>query len=495
MPVHFLRRVVAASILVLVGTLLVPGPAEALPTLTWGSCPATAGTSSGMQCALFEVPLDHGNPSGPKIKIALSRKLHTNPDYKGVIVTNPGGPGAPGRSLPAYLSTSVPHGVGSKYDWIGMDIRGVGGSIPSLHCDARYFNPRRPANVPRKPAVLRKWMQRASDYANACVHSSGSYLLPHLSTENIARDIESLRQALGVPRVSIYGFSFGSYLAQVYATLFPANVDRIVMDGVVDPTRIWYRSNLDQEVAFNKNINAFFKYLAAHPRAFKLGRRAGTIKKGYYRKLRQLTGKPRRHFGPAEFNDSLIDAGYYVYNWTSLGHAYSSFIRFNRPGGLLAAYQRGNMGDDNMYAVYLAVQCTDAPWPNREQVVADAWRLQRTSPFMAWSNTWYNAPCLSWSVPSRTPITVSGAALSKQILLISESNDAATPFSGALRVKQLFPTASLVEGVGGTTHSGSLSGVSCVDNTIANYLDSGVTPARTGAAADLRCPRIPPPRP
>ena len=64
-----------------------------------------------------------------------------------------------------------------------------------------------------------------------------------------------------------------------------------------------------------------------------------------------------------------------------------------------------------------------------------------------------------------------------------------------MQVKQLFPGASLVEGVGGTTHAGSLSGVACVDNTIANYLDTGVVPARSGAGADLRCPRVPPPTP
>ena len=59
------------------------------------------------------------------------------------------------------------------------------------------------------------------------------------------------------------------------------------------------------------------------------------------------------------------------------------------------------------------------------------------------------------------------------MLLVSETRDAATPYAGALAVRDLFPSASLVAGVGGTTHSSSLSGVACVDNSVANYLRTG----------------------
>ncbi len=485
--------------LALVVTLLVPvaaPSASARPAvpLSWGSCPASVG-APGLQCSLLQVPLDYADPGGPQIKIALSRKVHTSADFKGVILTNPGGPGAQGRALPAYLSRAVPGNVGAKYDWIGMDIRGAGGSIPSLNCDSRYFNPRRPPNAPGTQAILTKWLNRARAYAQSCAHSPGAILLPHMDSQTIARDADSVRLALGVTKLNIFGFSYGTYLAQVYATLFPGNAGKIVMDGVVDPDRVWYGSNLDQEVAFDRNLNVFWRYLANHPRAFKLGRNAVKIKRGYYRKLRQLTRKPMRNFGPAEFNDSLIDAGYYVFNWPSLGQAYSSFIRHNRPGGLFAAYARGNMGDDNMYAVYLAVQCTDTVWPTQQQMLADSRLMHRRSPFMAWSNTWYNAPCLSWPAPAVTRASVTGSGVTEKVLLISETFDAATPYSGALRVKQLFPTASLIEGVGGTTHAGSLSGVACVDKAIANYLDSGVVPTRSGAGSDLRCPRVTPPAP
>ena len=75
------------------------------------------------------------------------------------------------------------------------------------------------------------------------------------------------------------------------------------------------------------------------------------------------------------------------------------------------------------------------------------------------------------------------------MLLINETRDAATPYSGALAVRRLFPRSSLVAGLGGTTHASSLSGVPCVDDTVAAYLRSGVVPRRlSGTRADRVCP-------
>ena len=83
-----------------------------------------------------------------------------------------------------------------------------------------------------------------------------------------------------------------------------------------------------------------------------------------------------------------------------------------------------------------------------------------------------------------------------KILLINETRDAATPYAGALATRRLFPSSSLVAGVGGTTHASSLSGVPCVDNTIATYLRTGAVPTRRGGnQADRACLKVRPPTP
>jgi hypothetical protein len=147
--------------------------------------------------------------------------------------------------------------------------------------------------------------------------------------------------------------------------------------------------------------------------------------------------------------------------------------------------------------VYLGVQCSDVRRPPWRTQVRDAWRIHRTRPFLAWDNTWFNAPCRRWPAPSRGPFAVDGtaaAAAGGRVLLVNETRDAATPYSGALKVRSLFPSSALVAGMRGTTHAGSLSGVSCVDSRVAAFLDSGVLPARQpGSTADVKCPKVPPP--
>jgi pimeloyl-ACP methyl ester carboxylesterase len=66
-----------------------------------------------------------------------------------------------------------------------------------------------------------------------------------MKTTDSARDMESIRKALGARQINYYGFSYGTYLAQVYSTLFPSRVRRMVLDSNVDPRKVWYQANLD----------------------------------------------------------------------------------------------------------------------------------------------------------------------------------------------------------------------------------------------------------
>ena len=153
-------------------------------------------------------------------------------------------------------------------------------------------------------------------------------------------------------------------------------------------------------------------------------------------------------------------------------------------------------GSDNGYAVYLGVQCTDAQWPTSWQTWKDDnWRIHRVAPFETWGNAWYNAPCRTWGAKAGTPVRVTGAK-APPVLLISETLDAATPFRGSLEVRRRFPRSVLVEGVGGTTHAGSLFGNACVDDTIAAYLATGALPKRVKAnTSDVRCAPLAQPDP
>jgi pimeloyl-ACP methyl ester carboxylesterase len=502
-----MRRILAAAVASAVGLVLagglIPSSAQAEgqahghghgddggytpPPITWTPC-------GSAECGLLTVPLDYGKLGGTKIKIAVSRRKHTSADYQGVMLVNPGGPGASGLGL-SGLGASVPDGVGAKYDWIGFDPRGVGSSQPSLSCDNEYFGYNRPYYVPVTRQLEKTWLTKAERYAKACDRAGGA-LLDHVKTTDTVADMESIRKVLGARQINYYGFSYGTYLGQVYATLHPDRVRRMVFDGNVNPTRVWYDANLDQDVQFDKNMDTYFSWVADNDAVYHLGTSGKVVKAKYYATLQKLRVKPAAgKIGPDEWNDIFLSAGYYVYGWADIAAMFSAYVNDGDASGLLDAYAPpGEPGADNGYAMYLATQCTDVQWPTSwAKWQRDNWRIHAEYPFETWNNAWYNAPCLDWGAKAGKPVQVNGKKV-PPILLISETNDAATPFGGSLEVRQRFPRSVLIEGVGGTTHAGSLSGVACTDDTIAAYLDTGVLPHRVpGNRSDKKCAPVPPP--
>lgn len=479
--------VAAAAAVVLVST--VPGPvataSDALttvttPSISWGSCGHFDIYVPRAHCGYLSVPLDYAHPNGRHIKIAVSRVKHTSSaaDYQGAIVVNPGGPGGPGLSM-SGLGDSVPGGAGDDYDWIGFDPRGVGASQPALHCRRHYFHLDRPDYRPRTHHNVVLWKKRARGYAHDCADKHPA-LIRHMTTVDTAKDMDQIRRALGLSRISFYGFSYGTYLGQVFATLFPTHLRRMVLDSTVDPRRVWYGANLDQDRAFDRNINIWFRWVANYHDVYHLGRSTKSVRHRWYDALNALADRPAGgKIGPAEWTDTYLWAGYYRTTWATLGHAFSRYVHgghWRATADFYRAYNSPN--NDNGYAVYLAVECTDAHWPQHwSRWHDDAKRINATSPFETWDNTWFNAPCLWWQAPSRRPVTIRGDHAGS-VLMIDETLDAATPFSGSLEVRRRFPRASLIAEPGGATHADSLFGDACVDNRIARYLATGHRPAR-----------------
>jgi pimeloyl-ACP methyl ester carboxylesterase len=502
------RRFASAAVtagLMLVGVVTAPaaaaapdggGPADFQPApIAWAPCASAALHAAGAECGFVEVPLDYAEPGGTMIELAVSRVRHTTPDaqYQGVMLVNPGGPGGSGLGL-SRLGSLVPDGAGNSYDWIGFDPRGVGSSEPALSCIPDYFGYNRPAYQP-EAGTEQAWLDRAEAYATACAQNGGE-LLDHLTTVESVYDMESIRKALGAEQINYYGFSYGTYLGQVYGTLFPDRVRRMVLDGVVDARDVWYEANLNQDIAFEHNIQAFFDWIAAHDDVYGLGSAGDEVEKRYYAEQDELRMNPAGGvIGPAEWNDLFLGAGYNVTTWPQIAGAFAAWVHDGDAAALKAAY--GYSPGDNGYAIYLGVECTDDQWPTSwEQWRRDNTRVDKKAPFETWANAWYNAPCFFWPAEPEEPVEVDGSGVGG-ILLISETFDGATPFQGALHARKVFPDAVLIEGVGGTTHSSSLSGIACTDSRIAAYLATGALPERQPGAnrSDVQCPPLPQPEP
>ncbi|HEY1618185.1 MAG TPA: alpha/beta fold hydrolase, partial [Streptosporangiaceae bacterium] len=196
----------------------VAGPAAAPgQPLRWRPCPKVG---RGLRCASLRVPLNYAKPDGRQLTLALSEIPATAPPGRrlGALLVNPGGPGGSGLGLASYVAGRLRPAVAARYDIVGFDTRGTGSSVPALHCDRSFFAGVRPDYIPASKAAERVLTGRARAYAADCGNRFG-WLLPYMTTPNIARDLNSIRIALRQPRISYFAYSYGTYIGQVFATM------------------------------------------------------------------------------------------------------------------------------------------------------------------------------------------------------------------------------------------------------------------------------------
>src|SRR5829696_3492410 len=223
------------------GTLTVDGGVA--NQLNWRPCATTELPTR--ECAELVVPLSYREPRGATISLAVARMPATDPAGRlGSLFLNPGGPGNSGlQFLPGMYAALLP-AVPARFDIVAFDPRGIGQSAP-VRCFASpaeqaAFMPRVAeisGAVPRvavgadeEAALLRA----IEDLGRRCGERNAG-LLPHLSTFNVAQDLDRLRQAVGDPRLSYLGVSYGTYLGATYANLFPDRIRAMVLDGVLNP--------------------------------------------------------------------------------------------------------------------------------------------------------------------------------------------------------------------------------------------------------------------
>ena len=303
------------------------GPAEGFvpghSTLHWRSCAGVLGQEGVKNCTTLSVPLDYAKPGGRHISLALDMIPATAPksQQQGILLVNPGGPGGSGLSLAVGVAQGLSPAVAARYDIVGFDPRGVGSSVPALSCDPGFFSGVRPNYIPASTAAEQVLINRAKAYATDCGRRFG-WLLPHMTTEDVARDMDSIRAAFGVSKISYYAFSYGTYIGQVYATLFPERVRRMVLDSVVDPTGVWYADNVDQDYAFQGRMEAFFAWVAKYNGTYHLGGTAAQVQAAWYRARSQLLAHPvNGTIGADEFDDTFLQGGYLEELWPGFARA------------------------------------------------------------------------------------------------------------------------------------------------------------------------------
>jgi pimeloyl-ACP methyl ester carboxylesterase len=307
--------------------------------------------------------------------------------------------------------------------------------------------------------------------------------------------MDSIRAALGVTKINYFGYSYGTYLGQVYGTLFPGRVRRMVLDSTVDPDGAWYADNIDQDYAFEGRMLAFFSWVAAHDSVYRLGSTRAQVDQAWYRARAELEAHPVA--GPDEFDDTFLQGGYSNALWPGLAAALAAYLHDGGTSQLISQYNQEGTQDENEFAVYNAVECSDVNWPRSwARWNSDTEHVYQTAPFEAWDNAWYTAACAFWPFrgPARPP-QIKGAGL-PGILMIQGTLDAATPYAGAQDAHRKLPSARMVVVEGGGNHGQSLAIPSntCVNGYLNRYLATGSLPSG-GGLVNATCPALPAPSP
>src|SRR5262245_31463792 len=224
---------------------------ETTGTITWKPC-------TKVQCATLSVPLDYKLADGVRIDLALARLPASHQPAVGVLFTNPGGPGASGVEFLRAARQVFEPAILAKFDLVSWDPRGVANSAPvdcGADLDVFYAvdrDPKDAARVAQNVDASKKFV------ADCKAHSAQE--LPFLATSDGARDMDAIRAAMGVARISYFGFSYGTFLGTVYANMFPKNVRAMTLDGAVDPVRPYDTTVIEEAKGFEDLLDQFFAW-------------------------------------------------------------------------------------------------------------------------------------------------------------------------------------------------------------------------------------------
>jgi pimeloyl-ACP methyl ester carboxylesterase len=209
------------------------------------------------------VPVDYNHPSGETITIGLARLKSSNANASSLSV-NPGGPGGSATGLVFQVAAALEANITlfsedmtQKYHIVGMDPRGIGMSTP-VQCDPKLWN-QRLSKFPKTEGEYQALVAHNKAIGESCAKLTGK-LINHLDTIHVVKDLEMLRQAFRSSKLDYLGFSYGAQIGLQYAELYPENVGRFVLDGVVDHTLPEAATLLSESTTYDAVLNKFFEW-------------------------------------------------------------------------------------------------------------------------------------------------------------------------------------------------------------------------------------------
>lgn len=370
--------------------------------------------------------------------------------------------------------------------------------------------------------------------ANAC-DERGGRIIDHMSTANVARDMELLRRAVGDAKLTYAGYSYGSYLGVTYANLFPDRVRALVVDGVLDPVA-WAtgRANQAATLPFSTRLRSDAEAQATLEEFFRLCDAGGETcafsgdsAARYAALADRLRAAPLEVILPtgetvvltyADFIGTTLGAMYNSYSWPFFAELLAYIESQADPSAvgvrlsaLWAALglDRETVRYPNVVEGFPGVACSETANPDSFhawQEAADSSEEQYGYFGRLW--TFASSICAFWPAADAGRYTGPwDAVTANPVLVVENTYDPATRYEGAVVVDRLLPRSRLltvhgwghtslfpfaVRGPGGVRlpavgeHSGAGDGVRAGRRAVRR---SSANPER--AAGGQRCLEVP----
>lgn len=460
-----------------------------------------------LECAHVRVPLDWDHPRGRAISLSVIKHAASDPTERiGSLFIGPGGPGESGVDLVKNAGDDLDAWGDGRFDVVSWDYRGTNASVP-VRCfrtprDAARFW--RGAEIPMSVTDSAAFRRRTAALARRCGRVQG-WLLPHLSTADSARDLDFLRRSVGDPRLSYVGLSYGTYLGQTYANLFPSRVRAMVLDGVVDPVKYAKSAEARTAGGLVSTDEVFDKFLSQCREAGPLGcalaghrRTPADLMHRFFPRVRRapLPAPSANPPGSLNYGDLLLSQFAPMRSpqaWPQNAQSLAAALAGDASQLQDAARPYLTTAGWEATTTSTAIQCADAParkdshdW---RQVIG---RFDRISQMQGRVQGWWLwAPCASWPVRGQDSYRGPWSATTPNpILLISTQHDPNTAYANAVRSQHLLGNAVLLTH-GGFGHLSFQHPSACVDQARVDYLVDLVTPG-PGSVCPADAPPFPP---
>lgn len=450
---------------------------DVVEPITWTTC-------GEVQCASLLAPYDYNNPSLGHFTLHLTRRASEGPasGYVGPLLVNPGGPGFGGSSLAADAQYYFSPDIIDRFDIIGFDPRGTGKSTPALNCISddefdKYFAA---DNTPDNESDLDAIVALNKEFVDECRQESGN-ILQYVTTANTARDMDRIRQALGVEKISYFGFSYGSELGATWATMFPTTVRAAVLDGASDPESDAITSGIQQAAGFEQSLNTFLARCAKNAEC--PFHNNGNTEAAFDALMQKLDKKPlfvssdRARVNQTVALTGVAEAMYSENYWPELETALAD-AQNGKGDGLLALYdsyfQRSPEGTyGNELEAFIAISCADDLGPRSvEEVDSFNDQFLKAAPRLGVSFI-HSYSCVFWPTEPNPKVTITGKGAGP-IVVVGTTGDPATPYESTQNMARTLENGVLVT-VEAEGHTGYGSNY-CVINAVDEFLFTTVPP-------------------